>query len=225
MALPSSGQLCASDINVELGKSAGTQGCLNDADWRALTNKASGQICMSDFHGKSAVSQTRITSVGQSRDGYGPWRYGYAGSGKGNYYHSEGSSTAQSFGSISATTGIITSGTIHTIYATNYYNGDFHFEIATSRSSNGGWTSVQVYSSANTNTKYTVNRTSAGAFQQLNAGDSNPQISGSYRWVFAGVTNTGSYDHGSANASTIQAIHNLFYDAYVNGRTMYFDFS
>lgn len=133
MALPSSGQLCASDINVELGKSAGTQGCLNDADWRALANKASGQICMSDFHGKSAVSQTRITSVGQSRDGYGPWRYGYAGSGKGNYYHSEGSSVAQSFGSISATTGIITSGTIHTIYATNYYNGDYHLHLVVER--------------------------------------------------------------------------------------------
>ena len=225
MALQSSGQICLNDVHLELGASSGSSVCMNDTDVRALAQRTSGSICMNHFYGKSAVKQTRITSVGQSRDGYGPWRYGYAGSGKGNYYHSEGSSVAQSFGSISATTGIITSGTIHTIYATNYYNGDYHFEIATSRSSNGGWTSVQVYSSANTNTKYTVNRSSAGAFQQLNAGDSNPQISGSYRWVFAGVTNGGTYNHGSANASTIEAIHNLFSDAYVNGRTMYFDFS
>lgn len=225
MTIRSSGALPASEINTELGRSASALFNMNGSEERALAQKPSGSYGFNSFYSKSAVKQTRITSVGVSNEGYGPSRYGYAGSGKGNYYHYEGSTTATSFGSISATTGIITSGTIHTLYATNYYNGDYHFEIATSRSSNGGWTSVQVYSSANTNTKYTVNRTSAGAFQQLNAGDSNPQISGSYRWVFAGVTNNGTYDHGSANASTIEAIYNLFTDAYINGRTMYFDFS
>lgn len=218
MALPSSGQLCASDINVELGKSSGAQLCLNDADARSLAQKASGQICYSDFHGKSAVKQTRITLVGQGQDGYGPVRYGYAGSGKANYYHAENSSTAQSFGSISATTGIITSGTIHTIFAAHYYIDDYHFEIATSRSSNGGWTSVSINTGGSLS--YTLNRTGASHFQQLNAGDSNPQISGSYRWVFGASS---SY-HSTTNAN-IAGIFTMFYDARVNGRTIYLNFS
>ena len=220
MALPSSGQLCASDINVELGKSAGTQGCLNDADWRALANKASGQICYSDFHGKSAVKQANITTVGGDASGYGPTRFGYAGSGKGNYYHAEGSTTPSTFGSISATTGIITSGTIHTIYATNYFNGDYHFEIASSRSSNGGWTSVSLSSSDTRYSTYTLNRTSASHFQQLNAGDSNPQISGSYRWVFAADS-----AYHSTTSSTVGNIYNMFFSAYSYGSTIYCVFS
>lgn len=222
MALPSSGQLCASDINVELGKAAGTQGCLNDADWRALAGKSSGQICYSDFHGKSATTQTRITSVGSAIGGYGPRKYGWAASSKSNYYHAEGSTVADSFGSISATTGLITSGTLHCIQVKNYYNGDYHLEIASSRSSNGGWTSVQIYSSANTATKYTFTRTSANHFVQANAGDSNPQISGTYRWIWAASS---SYHGSTTNATTLSNIWSMFWNANQYGYTIYLDFS
>ena len=218
MTIRSSGALPASEINTELGRSASALFNMNGAEERALAQVPSGVYGFNSFYSKSASKQTNITSVGQSRDGYGPWRYGYAGSGKGNYYHAEGSSVAQSFGSISATTGIITSATIHTIYATNYYNGDYHFEIATRRSSNGGWTTVSLNTGGSLT--YSVNRTAASHFQQLNAGDSNPQISGSYRWVFAASSTL----HSTTNAN-VAGIHTMFYDAYVNGRTIYCTFT
>jgi hypothetical protein len=53
MALPSSGPLSLSQVNVELGKSSTAQISLNDADVRALAQKPSGAISMSDLYGKS----------------------------------------------------------------------------------------------------------------------------------------------------------------------------
>jgi len=218
MAIRSSGTLPASEINTELGRSASALFNMNGAQERALAGVASGSYGFNSFYGKSATKQTNITSVGQYRDGYGPIRYGFAASGKVNYYHAEGSTASLPFGAISATTGIITSATIHNIYATNYYTGDYHFEIATSRSSNGGWTSVSLNTGGSLT--YSVNRTAASHFQQLNAGDSNPQISGSYRWVFAASS---SY-HTTTN-TTVAGIYTMFYDAYVYGRTIYCTFS
>lgn len=222
MTIRSSGTLPASEINVELGRSASAYFNLNGSAERALAQRSTGSISFSHFYGKSASTQTRITSVGRDNDGYGPLKYGWAASGKSNYFHAENSTTAQSFGSISATTGLITSGTLHCIQAANYYNGDYHFEIASSRSSNGGWTSVSVYSSANTATKYTFTRSSADHFAALTHGDSNPDISGSYRWVWA---TSSAYHTYTTSSTTMSAVFNMFVDAWSNGRTLYFDFS
>lgn len=222
MALQSSGAISLNDVHLELGAASGTSLSMNDTDVRALAGVASGGYGMNSFYGKSASSQARITSVGRGVDGWGPSKYGWAASGKSNYFHAENSSTAQSFGSISATTGLITSGTLHCIQAANYYNGDYHLEIASSRSSNGGWTSVSIYSSANTATKYTFTRSSADHFAQTNAGDSNPDISGTYRWVWAASS---SYHTNTTNATTMQNVFSMFTDAWINGRTLYFDFS
>lgn len=59
MAIKTSGTLCASDIRTELGSSG--QLCLGSSEARALAGKSSGQICFSDFYGKSAGISTNYT--------------------------------------------------------------------------------------------------------------------------------------------------------------------
>lgn len=50
-------------INVELGLSATANSSLNQANFRSLAGVASGQISMSDFWGKSAISLASVTGV------------------------------------------------------------------------------------------------------------------------------------------------------------------
>lgn len=59
MAIKTSGTLCASDIRNELGSSG--QLCLGSSEARALAGKSSGQICFSDFYGKSAGVSTNYS--------------------------------------------------------------------------------------------------------------------------------------------------------------------
>ena len=54
MALPSSGAITFANVNTELGAGSTTQRSLNDSTTRTLFGKTSGQISMSDGHGKSA---------------------------------------------------------------------------------------------------------------------------------------------------------------------------
>lgn len=55
MALPSSGAISVNAINVELGKAGTTQSSLGQTDFRTLAGVASGEISMSNFHGKSNI--------------------------------------------------------------------------------------------------------------------------------------------------------------------------
>jgi uncharacterized delta-60 repeat protein len=57
MALPSSGSISASQINVELTRSSTSQFIINGSSERNLAGKTSGQISFSDFWGKSAAPQ------------------------------------------------------------------------------------------------------------------------------------------------------------------------
>lgn len=65
MALPSSGPITASQINIELGRASSAPFSLGGAEERALAGKPSGSISFSDFHGKS--SEISVTmSAGSS---------------------------------------------------------------------------------------------------------------------------------------------------------------
>ena len=61
MALPSSGQISLSDVNVELGLSSTQTISLNDSIVRTLFGVSSGAISMSDGYGKSNVTEFEIT--------------------------------------------------------------------------------------------------------------------------------------------------------------------
>jgi len=66
MALPSSGSLSFSQINVELGRSATAQLSMNDSGVRGLFGVASGRIGMNDGRGKSSAfvfNQTIATNT------------------------------------------------------------------------------------------------------------------------------------------------------------------
>lgn len=210
MALPSSGQLCASDINVELGKAAGTQGCLNDADWRGLAGISSGQICYSDFYGKSARSATMTRGSNNRRsdiaDGIAI-RYGYAASGKSNYWHGENSNISSAMGSLSKTTGLITSGTVLSIQVVQYSTTcNYHVELSTDRSSNGGFTTFKLTRVGGST--YSFNRTAAGGFQQTHSTYGDPDVANMYKWVWTSASVSGNSGHAAGtSSSTLAQIH------------------
>lgn len=62
MALPSSGEISLSNVNVELGLSATAQISLNDAAVRTLFGISSGAISMSNGYGKSSQFNLSISS-------------------------------------------------------------------------------------------------------------------------------------------------------------------
>lgn len=232
MAIRSSGALPASEINTELGRSATAAFNMNGAEERALAGVASGSYGFNSFYGKSNSRRTSITSVGGTSKLYGPFVNGYAASGKGSYYHYEAAPDTTPFymGSLSATTGVITSGTIHSIFVTNYWNGDYHLEISSSRSSNGGWTSVTLSSSQSGYSSYTFNRASANHFAQTTGSYGDPDVSGSYKWIF--TSDQSSFTsfqnlHGGTNynQSTMSNLYTMFNDARYYGYTIHCDFT
>lgn len=58
MTLQSSGAISASDINTELGETAGAQLSLNSSEARDLAGISSGAIALSDFYDRGLVMQT-----------------------------------------------------------------------------------------------------------------------------------------------------------------------
>ena len=236
MALQSSGQISASNVNTELGRSSTAYFNMNGADERGLAGVASGSYGFNSFYGKSARKAT-ITTVGRrgnnADSGYTAgetYRIGYAASNRANYYHFEGTQSYDNnaFGSIDKTTGLITSGTLYGLVVCKY-SACFHFEVVTSRSSNGGWTSVKVYRQGATGTAYTFNRASASKF--LGANDVGwGASSGTYRWVFTDYSGGAAsqniaYHAASDTTSKMTNVYNMFEYARANNLDIYADFA
>jgi len=232
MTLQSSGTICLNDVHIELGAASGTGICMNDSDARALAGytTSGSAYCMNHFYGKSARSAT-ITTVGRLDNGYSDaYRIGYGANARNNYFHFEGtSSTTAAFGSINKTTGLITSGTLYALFVVEYWQ-DYHLEIHTSRSSNGGWTSVTLYRQGATGAKYTFNRTSASKFTNANS-PGNPTVSsGTYRWTFTDYTMPGSqtssqYHAASDTTTKMSNVHAMFEHARANNLDIYADWT
>ncbi len=88
MALPSSGALSLSMVNIELKKSASAAISMNDADVRKLFGKASGVISLSDGYGKAnALFTITASGIYSSTSGGITTTYrGWSRSGGGTYY-------------------------------------------------------------------------------------------------------------------------------------------
>jgi hypothetical protein len=74
--LPNGGQISASEINVELGRSFDAKFDINGTEERALAGKPSGQIAFSDFHGKSTWTHQMLIGS-QPAAVFEGLRYGY----------------------------------------------------------------------------------------------------------------------------------------------------
>lgn len=74
MALPTTGALSASQINVELGRASSAVMSMNGSDERGLAERPSGVISFQDFRGKSSAATLRFT-VGRTQWA-GIYRYG-----------------------------------------------------------------------------------------------------------------------------------------------------
>lgn len=68
MALPASGSISLSDVNVELGSPSSTTRALNDAAVRTLFGVASGTISMSNGYGKSNTPTYNLTISANTND-------------------------------------------------------------------------------------------------------------------------------------------------------------
>lgn len=207
MTLQSSGAISSNDINVELGRSGAAQFSINGADERGLANISSGQIAFNNFYGKSARQATLTLSFLRRRTDNTATthaRYGWSASGKSNYWHFENSNSTSGFGSISKTTGLVTSATLLSLQVVQYSTDcNYHLELATTRSSNGGFTTMHLQRSGSGNNGYSFNRTSAGGFQQTISNFGDPDVSGSYKWVWTSATiSSGVGPHSAGTSAT-----------------------
>jgi hypothetical protein len=248
MTLQSSSTISTNDINIELGRSGSAQFSFNGSEERGLAGIASGTISLASFYGKSARKAT-ITSVGRNSNDsggnitYDTHRIGYGALDRVNFYHYEGGQAHNNnaFGSIDKTTGLITSGTLYGVVVVDYEEAqrasggtvsqfDYHFEIVTSRSSNGGWTSVKVYRQGDTGTQYTFNRTSASKFVSINSPGSPSGKNNTYRWVFTSFTGgaasgNAAYHTASDTVTKMGNVWNMFEYARANNKDIYVEFS
>lgn len=165
---------------------------------------SSGPLSLSNFYSTSARTAKITLGYAVRITGDTPTsnetRIGWSASGKTNYWHFENSTITNAMGSITRTTGLITSGTLYHFQVTSAYAGGT-IEIASSRNSDGGWTRCYVYiPSYSTSIEWVMHRANADGWAHVNASRAagahnpgNPGISGVYKYIFAQTSGGGTF--------------------------------
>lgn len=163
MALPTSGAINLNQIHVEAGGTSETACFLNDADIRALINKASeAQADFADYYG-ARKEQTSTGTVAQSfvvNAGYSQYvTWGFRASSFGGSIGTSGASTITGISGKSLLQ--LTSG--------GFFGSDAVKLVVDDKMSNANWTSMTITNCSGpswNSTTNTFNRTSADTFLQ-----------------------------------------------------------
>jgi hypothetical protein len=205
---------------------------MNGTPERTLANRptAASQIAMNDFYGRTLG--TVYIRPGELAGGLSTQnpseRTGYAATNSSNYYHPEGNGVSTGpMGTINQTTGLISSGTLTMVQVVRYNdvlgNPDFHLEIGTTRSTNGGFNLVNFQDFAQTQS-VTFARTGAVYFGNFGF----PTINTLYKWIWAstaaGSTSTGAHT-ASGSLSSYTILYNIFITAFQNSTEIIVNFS
>jgi hypothetical protein len=244
MTLPSSGQLSLDEIATEFGGAQPDQ--MNEyygADpYHGVPS--SGQLGIADFYNGS-IRTAELTPGRLLRDvsvtsDIDHARYGYAASGKSNYWHFEGlSADVGGMGSTTRSESIISGGTFLGLQAVEYNSSSYSsgnvvkaIELMTTRTSNGGWTTIYIKFGSELNV-YTTARANGTFSQQFGSyKPGHPDVNGVYKWIFSNYAAGGTYTYhpsaawgvsypGGGSGTTSGAVYDKFVTAYNSSTPIY----
>lgn len=185
MALPTSGAINLNQIHVEAGGTSETACFLNDADIRALIDKASeAQSDFADYYG-ARKEQTSTGTVAQSfviNAGYSQYvSWGFRAS---NFRGSVGTSGASTITGISGKSLLqLTSG--------GFFGNEAVTLIVDDKMSNANWTSITITNCSGPSWNSTTNtfyRTNADFFNQVKSSDAPSGWYTSWSWTMPSFT-------------------------------------
>lgn len=186
MALPSSGAISLNEMHIEAGGTTGTLCSINDADIRALIDKASGvQMSFSEWYG--AVAALWSADMHSETSTYRGVQLSTApnGSWTSQNYGNSGTLSDDTFDpiasqSIASTSTQSTPAIIRDLF-TNSASTQTYFRIwAVSEPSNTGWTTIRCQGTGADTTDNSLDRVNGNAFYNSSAGYLQ------YRWGTTG---------------------------------------
>ena len=208
MTVQSSGAISIQDVVDEFGGNTPHSLTEHYGDDPYKGVPESGTLSLDDFYGTSLrtckLTLGKLRRVGSSDTSDSHARYGYAASGKSNYWHFEGSDCVSGgMGSTTRSSSIITSGTLLGFQAIEYSSSK-SIELMTSRSTNGGWTSLNFTIGSPfgvASNIYSLSRSAAGDFdaQFGNYKPGFPDVSGVYKWIWSSATSGGTYTYHTSS--------------------------
>lgn len=192
MALPTSGAINLNQIHVEAGGSSETACFLNDADIRALINKASeAQADFADYYGARAeqtstgtVAQSFVVNAGYSQS----MTWGFRAS---SYFSSIGTSGASTITGISGKS-------LLQLSSGGFFGNEAVKLVVDDKMSNANWTSITITNCSGpswNSTTNTFNRTSADSFSQSQSPDAPSGWTTTWIWNMPSVTTYQTFGH------------------------------